>query len=118
MKGPFAAGATGGSIGLSVIASAVGLCCVAPWAVALFGISGALALASLGPYRLWLIIAAVVLFGAAVWLFFRSRRSANAVACRPRSHWTMLLFAVNGLLLLVAIFASVIQMLIQRHLTF
>lgn len=118
MKGPFAVGATGGSIGLSIIASAIGLCCVAPWAVALFGISGALALASLGPYRLWLIVAAVVLFGVAVWISFRRRHSASAAACKPRSRWITLLFAVNALLLLIAIFAGVIQMVIQRHLTF
>lgn len=118
MKTQVTAGATGGSIGLSVIAAAVGLCCVAPWAVALFGISGALALASLGPYRLWFIVAAVVLFVAAVWMTFRRRNAADAAACKPRSRWITVLFSVNVLLLLVAIFAGVIQMMIQRHLMF
>jgi hypothetical protein len=114
MKKHVAAGATGGSIGLSALAAGIGLCCVAPWAVALLGVSGAVALAGLGAYRPYFIIAAVVLFAGALWATYRRRNAGGAVACRRHSRWLTLLFAVDALLLLVAIFAGGIQMVIQR----
>lgn len=118
MKRQIAAGATGGSIGLSALAAAIGLCCVAPWAVALLGVSGAVALAGLGSYRLYFIIVAVVLFAGAVWAAYHRRHAGGAVACGHHSRWLTLLFALNALLLLAAIFAGSIQMVIQRHLSF
>jgi hypothetical protein len=36
---------TGGAIGISAIASFIGLCCIGPWAVVLFGVSGAVTMA-------------------------------------------------------------------------
>lgn len=39
---------TGGAIGISVFASFIGLCCIGPWAVVLFGVSGAVTNGSLG----------------------------------------------------------------------
>lgn len=37
----------GGALGLGRFAAAIGACCAFPWAVALFGVSGAVALARL-----------------------------------------------------------------------
>ncbi len=120
MKGKIAvaAGATGSSVGISALATAIGLCCVAPWAVAMLGVSGALALVSLGAYRIYFVVAAAVLFVGAVWIAYRRRSSAKAIACKPHSRWLTLLFTVNALLLLVAIFAGGIQMIVQRYLLF
>ncbi|MGH8232904.1 MAG: hypothetical protein ACREPU_01730 [Rhodanobacteraceae bacterium] len=113
-----AVGATGSSVGLSTLAAAIGLCCVAPWAVALLGVSGALTLAALGVYRLYFVVAAVILFVGAVWIAYRRRGLPQAVACNRHSRWLTLLFAVNALLLLVAIFAGGIQMIVQRYVLF
>ena len=48
-------GTAGGALGLSAFAAAVGACCGLPWAVALLGVGGAVALARLSfllPYAL------------------------------------------------------------------
>jgi hypothetical protein len=48
-------GAATGAFGLSGFAAAVGLCCTVPWAVAVFGVTGAVAFARLAflfPYAL------------------------------------------------------------------
>jgi hypothetical protein len=48
-------GAAGGAVGLGGFAALLGLCCSVPWAVALLGVSGAIALARLAfllPYSL------------------------------------------------------------------
>ena len=38
-------GSAGGALGLGAFAAAIGACCGLPWAVALLGVSGAVALA-------------------------------------------------------------------------
>lgn len=120
MKKRMAVGATatGSSIGLSTLAAAVGLCCVAPWAVALLGVSGAVALAGLAPFQPYFIAAAVVLFAAAVWIAYRPRNLSGTAACNRRSPWLTRLFVVNALLLVLAIFAGSVQAIIQRYLLF
>ena len=45
------AATTSGAVGISVFASSIGLCCIGPWAVALFGVSGAVTMARWAPYR-------------------------------------------------------------------
>ena len=53
---------TGGAIGISVFASFIGLCCIGPWAVVLFGVSGAVTMARWAPLRPYFIgVAAVML---------------------------------------------------------
>lgn len=63
----------GGAVGLGGFASALGLCCGVPWAVALLGVSGAIAFARLGfllPYAL----AGAILFLGCCSLSIRSAR--------------------------------------------
>ena len=62
------AGSTGSAIGLSAIASFIGLCCVGPWAVALFGVSGAITMARFDFLRPYILVAAAVML---VWAFWR-----------------------------------------------
>lgn len=38
-------GAAGAAIGLSSVSALIGLCCLGPWAVSLFGVSAAVAMA-------------------------------------------------------------------------
>jgi hypothetical protein len=40
-------GTSGGAVGLGALAAAIAACCGVPWAVALLGVSGAVALARL-----------------------------------------------------------------------
>jgi hypothetical protein len=65
------AGAVGGSLGLSGVSAALGACCAGSWAVALFGMSGAVAIARWEAYRLYLLIPATALLAWAMW---RERR--------------------------------------------
>jgi len=44
-------GVTGGALDLSALALAFGVCCVAPWAVTLLGLAGAVLLARLAVFQ-------------------------------------------------------------------
>ena len=55
---------TGGAVGISVFASFIGLCCIGPWAVVLFGVSGAVTMARWAPFRPYIIGVAVVMLSA------------------------------------------------------
>lgn len=118
LKRQLTAGATTGSIGLSALAAAVGLCCVAPWAVPLLGVSGAVALFGLSTDRIYFILAAVALFVLATWMAWRRRVASGTGACNRRPLWLVLLFGLNALLLVVAIFAGIINTIVQRHFLF
>jgi len=70
-------GAAGGAVGLGGFAAALGLCCSVPWAVALLGVSGAIAFARLAflvPYSLAL---AAVFLGFGFWLAYRKPACAD-----------------------------------------
>ena len=64
-------GATGGAVGLGALATALGTCCVAPWAVSIVGVAGAVALARLAFLEPVLIGGAVVLLGVALYFAYR-----------------------------------------------
>ncbi len=64
-------GAAGGAVGLSALAAALGTCCVAPWAVSLVGVAGAVALARLASLAPYLIGGAAVLLGVAFYFAYR-----------------------------------------------
>jgi hypothetical protein len=51
---------TGGAIGFSAVASFIGLCCIGPRAVALFGVSGAVAMAQWAPVRPYMLALSAV----------------------------------------------------------
>lgn len=113
--------AIGGSAGISIafsgIASAVGLCCFAPWVVPLFGVSGAILFARLGPYRPYFIAVAALLMAGALWGAYRSRKACAADAGQRRKRtWQNVLLAAGVLLLVVAVFAGRLQGLLQRYL--
>jgi mercuric ion transport protein len=72
-------GAAGGAVGLGGFAAALGLCCSVPWAVALLGVTGAIAFARLAfliPYSL---TAAAVFLGFGFWLAYRKPACADGV---------------------------------------
>lgn len=85
-------GAAGGAVGLGGFAAALGLCCSVPWAVALLGVSGAIAFARLAflvPYSL---AAAAMFLGFGFWLAYRKPACAGGECPTqpPRMlRWTM-----------------------------
>jgi mercuric ion transport protein len=73
--------------GAAAAAAAASLCCVGPAVISIVGVSGAVAAASLQPYRPLLILGSLVLLGAAFWLTYHPRTWARAgtVACPTRA---------------------------------
>lgn len=67
-------GAASGALGLGAFAAAVGGCCGAPWAVALLGVSGAIALARLAFLLPYALIGAALLLAGAFWWAYRPAR--------------------------------------------
>lgn len=74
-------GAAGGALGLGALAAAVGSCCGAPWAVALLGVSGAVALARLAFLLPYALIGAGALLAIAFWSVYRPARPRPDGTC-------------------------------------
>lgn len=77
------AGAAGGALGLGACAAVFGTCCVAPWAVGLFGFAGAAMLARLAFLQPWLIVGSAGLLALAFWWAYRPQPACAAGACEP-----------------------------------
>ncbi|HJR72092.1 MAG TPA: mercuric transporter MerT family protein [Luteimonas sp.] len=86
-------GVAGGAVGLGGLAAALGTCCVAPGAVALLGVSGAIALARVAQYRPYILMAAAVLLGLAFYWAYRPDPACADGSCEARSRsrlrWTV-----------------------------
>jgi hypothetical protein len=78
-------GAAGGAVGLSAIAAMLGTCCVAPWAVSLIGVAGAVALARFSAWAPALIAGAVLLLGLAFYFAYRPRPACMDGSCDATS---------------------------------
>lgn len=76
-------GAAGGAVGLGGFAAALGLCCSVPWAVALFGVSGAVAFARLAFLLPYSLAVAVLFLAFGFWLAYRKPACADG-ACPPQ----------------------------------
>ena len=74
-------------IGAAATAAAASLCCVGPAVVSIIGVSGAVAAASLKPYRMFLILGSMALLGVAFWLTYKPRGVAGTgtMACPTRA---------------------------------
>jgi mercuric ion transport protein len=70
-------GAASGAVGLGGFAAAVGLCCSVPWAVALLGVSGAIAFARLAFLLPYSLVGAAVFLGFGFWLAYRKPACAD-----------------------------------------
>lgn len=96
-------GVTEGALGLSALALAFGACCVAPWAVALLGVGGALMLARLAVLQPYVVAATLALLTAGFWYAYRRRPVTNAGNC-PVENRTHLRVAVwIGALIVISI---------------
>ncbi len=79
------AGAAGGAVGMGAFAAALGTCCVAPWAVSLLGVSGAVALVHLSFLKPYLLGGAAALLALSFWLAYRPVRVCADGSCEAQS---------------------------------
>jgi hypothetical protein len=78
-------GTAGGALGLGAFAAAIGACCGLPWAVALLGVSGAVALARLSFLLPYALLGAGALLAIAFWWAYRPVAVCADGACSPIS---------------------------------
>jgi hypothetical protein len=97
-----AIGATGGAIGFGAFAAAVGACCAAPWAVGIFGVAGAVALARLSFLTPYLLTGAAALLLVAFWSAYRRPPVCDGSACDSISHKRLRLFVWAGAIIVLA----------------
>lgn len=104
---------TGGAISLSAVASFIGLCCIGPWAVALFGVPGAVYLARWDPARPYLLSLAALMMAWAFWRVYGPRRVCEEGSCEARpSKWLKIFLWLGLALLTAAFFADDLQWLL------
>ncbi len=104
---------TSSAIGLSAFASFVGLCCIGPWAVALFGVPGAVYLARWQPMRPFSLGVAAVLMVWAFWRVYRPQQICADGSCAQRpSTWLKLMLWVSLIMIVLAFFAPELQWLL------
>lgn len=99
-------GAAGGALGLSGLATGLGLCCTVPWAVALLGVTGAVAFARLAFLLPYAVIAAVALLALSFWWAYRPAPACADDTCTPANRRT-LQWLVWVAAVLVAVLAAV-----------
>lgn len=96
-------GATGGAVGFSALALAFGACCVAPWAVALLGVGGAVMLARLAVLQPYVVAVTVVLLGIGFWHAYRKRPAATDRTCPAENRKHLRLAVWIGALIVICI---------------
>ncbi len=107
------AGTTGSAIGLSTIATFIGLCCIGPWAVALFGVSGAITMARFDFLRPYLLVAAAIMLGWPFWRVYRTPVVCEDGTCAERpSIWLKSTLWLAAALTVAAFFADELQWLL------
>lgn len=92
------AGAAGGALGLGGLAAALGLCCSVPWAVALFGVTGAVLFARLAFLMPYALVGSVALLAFGFWLAYRRPACAAGACDLPKNRalqWVMWTAAIT-----------------------
>ena len=94
-------------MGLSALALAFGVCCVAPWAVTILGVSGAVLLARLAFIQPYVVAATIILLGLGSWFAYRrpSAEGSCDVTQQRRSRWIVWSAAIIVVVIDVASFA-------------
>ncbi len=101
---------TGGAIGISVFASFIGLCCIGPWAVVLFGVSGAVTMARWAPLRPYFIGVAAVMLAWAFWRVYRPQPVCDDGSCPAGpSVWLKVMLWIAACMTVLAFFADDLQ---------
>lgn len=104
---------TGGAIGISAVASFIGLCCVGPWTVVLFGVPGAVTLARWAPVRPYILVLAAGMLVWAFWRVYRPQPACEGGACPAGpSIWIKVMLWVAAVMVVLAFFADQLQWLL------
>ena len=104
---------TGGAIGISAIASFIGLCCIGPWAVALLGVSGAVTMARFQPLRPWILGIAALMLAWAFWRVYRPQPVCEDGTCPTGpSIWLKVTLWVAAIMVVLAFFADDLRWLL------
>lgn len=104
------AATTGGAIGISAFASLIGLCCIGPWAVVLFGVSGAVTMARWAPLRPYIVAVAAAMLVWAFWRVYRPRPVCDDGTCPAGpSMWLKAMLWVAAVMVVLAFFAEDLQ---------
>jgi hypothetical protein len=98
-------GATGGAVGLGAVAAVLGTCCVAPWAVSLIGVAGAVALARLTVFAPFLIAGSIALSAVAFYFAYRPLPVCADDACETTSRRRLRRIAWAGACIVTATLA-------------
>jgi mercuric ion transport protein len=108
-----AAATTGGAISISAFASFIGLCCIGPWAVALFGVSGAITMARWAPIRPYILSLAAIMLVWAFWRVYRPQPVCEDGSCSsgPSSRLKVTLW-LAAVMVILAFFADQLQWLL------
>ena len=107
------AATTGGAIGISAIASFIGLCCIGPWAVVIFGVSGAVTMARWTPVRPYILTVAAVMLAWAFWRVYRPQPVCENGTCPTGpSVWLKSMLWIAAGLIVLAFFADDLQWLL------
>lgn len=78
-------GSAAGGLATAIAAFVAALCCIGPSTVALLGAGGALAAASIKPYRPYLLLGSLAMILYGFWRAYRpATRAGSAVACPTR----------------------------------
>ena len=104
----------GGAAGFSAIASFIGLCCIGPWAVVLFGVPGAVTMARWAPIRPYILAVAAVMLGWAFWRVYRPQSTCEDGVCPTGpSYWLKLTVWFAAAMVVLAFFADDLQWLLH-----
>jgi mercuric ion transport protein len=104
------AATTGGAIGISAFASFIGLCCIGPWAVVMFGVSGAVTMARWAPFRPYIIGVAAVMLAWAFWRVYRPQPVCEDGSCSTKpTIWLKAMLWVAAIMIVLAFFADDLQ---------
>ena len=107
------AATTGGAIGISAFASFIGLCCIGPWAVVLFGVSGAVTMARWAPFRPYILGVATLMLAWAFWRVYKPRAVCEDGTCPTGpSVWLKVMLWFAAIMIVVAFFADDLQWLL------
>lgn len=104
---------TGGAISISAFASFIGLCCIGPWAVALFGVSGAITMARWAPIRPWILGVAAIMLTWAFWRVYHPQPVCEDGTCSTGpSMWLKVTLWLAAVMVVLTFFADQLQWLL------
>lgn len=107
------AATTGGAIGISAVASFIGLCCIGPWAVVLFGVSGAVTMARWTPVRPYILAVAALMLAWAFWRVYCPKPACDDGSCPTGpSVWLKTMLWLAAVMVVLTFFADELQWLL------